>query len=148
MEGHAATQDATLFGLAYAAGPISVGFDSTSFGQNAAAATGTDSRMRVSASFNLGVAMVGAGYQTKETFAGVADKQMMVGVSVPMGAITVGATYAVRDNDVATADATGYELGANYAFSKRTNLQTAYLSQSVNKAADATTLRVRLMHAF
>jgi len=149
MEGHAATQDATLFGLAYAAGPISVGFDSTSFGQNAAAAaTGTDSRMRVSASFNLGVAMVGAGYQTKETFTGVADKQMMVGVSVPMGAITVGATYAVRDNDVDTADATGYELGANYAFSKRTNLQTAYLSQSVNKGADATTIRVRLMHAF
>jgi len=65
-----------------------------------------------------------------------------------MGAITLGATYASRDNDSNAVDATGYELGANYAFSKRTNLQTAYLSQSVNKGADATTLRVRLMHSF
>lgn len=152
MEGHAATQDATLFGLAYAAGPISIGFDSTSFGKNnfvdTATVKGTDSRIRVSASLNLGVAMVGAGYQTKEMLDGKADKQMMVGVSAPLGAITVGATYAVRDHDDAAIDATGYELGANYAFSKRTNLQTAYLSQSVNKAADATTLRVRLMHSF
>jgi len=148
MQAAAATQDATLIGLAYAAGPISVGLDQTNFGRNAAAATATDTRTRVSASYDLGVARIGAGYQTKETYAGVADNQMMVGVSVPMGAITLGATYASRDNDSNAVDATGYELGANYAFSKRTNLQTAYLSQSVNKGADATTLRVRLMHSF
>ena len=148
MQSAAATTDATLVGLAYAAGPISFGLDHTAFGQNAAAASSTDSRTRVSASYNLGVARIGAGYQTMETFAGVADNQMMVGVSVPMGAITLGATYASRDNDNNAVDATGYELGANYAFSKRTNLQTAYLSQSINKGADATTLRVRLMHAF
>lgn len=149
LEGHAATQDAKLVGLSYAAGPVSVGVDYTAFGQNAAAAaTGVDMRVRASASLNLGVANIGAGYQTKETFTGVKDTQMMVGVSAPLGKVTVGATYAVRDNDVATVDATGYELGANYAFSKRTNLQTAYRSQSINKGADATTLRVRLMHAF
>jgi predicted porin len=148
MQAAAATTDATLVGLAYAAGPISFGLDQTAFGRNAAAATSTESRTRVSASYNLGVATVGAGYQTRETFAGVADNQMMVGVSVPMGAITLGATYATRDNDVNTSDADGYELGANYAFSKRTNLQTAYLSQSINNGADATTLRVRLMHSF
>jgi predicted porin len=148
MQSAAATQDATLIGLAYAAGPISVGLDQTNFGRNAAAATATDTRTRVSASYDLGVARIGAGYQTKETYAGVADNQMMVGVSVPMGAITLGATYASRDNDSNAVDATGYELGANYAFSKRTNLQTAYQSLSVNKGADATTLRVRLMHSF
>jgi len=148
MQAAAATQDATLIGLAYAAGPISVGLDQTTFGRNAAAATATDTRTRVSASYDLGVARIGFGYQTKETYASVADNQMMVGVSVPMGAITLGATYASRDNDNNAVDATGYELGANYAFSKRTNLQTAYLSQSVNKGEDATTLRVRLMHSF
>jgi predicted porin len=73
---------------------------------------------------------------------------MMFGVSVPMGAITLGATYASKDSDNNAVDATGWELGANYAFSKRTNLQTAYLSQSINDGADATHLRVRLMHSF
>jgi predicted porin len=149
MQAAAPTMDATLVGLAYAAGPISFGLDHTAFGQNAvAAAVATDARTRVSASYNLGVATVGAGYQTKETVSGVADNQMMVGVSVPMGAITLGATYATRDNDVNTSDADGYELGVNYAFSKRTNLQTAYRSQSINSGADATDLRVRLMHSF
>jgi hypothetical protein len=148
MQSAAATQDATLIGLAYAAGPISIGLDHTAFGQNAAAATATDSRTRVSASYNLGVATVGAGYQTKETYAGLGDTQMMFGVSVPMGAITLGATYASKDSDNNAVDATGWELGANYAFSKRTNLQTAYLIQSINDGADATHLRVRLMHSF
>lgn len=144
----AATADATLVRVAYAAGPVSAMLDHTAFGQNAAAAASTDSRTRVSASYDLGVAKLGVGYQTKETFTRVADTQMMVGVSVPMGAITLGATYASKDSDNNAVDATGYELGANYAFSKRTNLQTAYLSQSINDGEDATTLRVRLMHSF
>ena len=150
LQSAAATQDATLVGLAYAAGPISAGLDHTAYGQNAAAATATDSRTRVSASYNLGVATVGAGYQTKETYAGVADNQMMVGVSVPMGAITLGATYASRDNDSNALDASGYEFGMNYAFSKRTNMQVAYRSLELDAAGSnaATDLRVRLMHSF
>ena len=148
MQSAAATTDATLVGLAYAAGAISVGLDQTAFGQNAAAA-GTDSRTRFSASYDLGAAKVGFGYQTKETFAGVADDQMMVGVSVPMGAITLGATYATKDSDNDAADASGYEVGMNYAFSKRTNMQVAYRSQELDAASSAATdLRVRLMHSF
>jgi len=147
MQSAAATTDATLVGLAYAAGPISAGLDHTTFGKNAAAA-GTDSRTRVSASYNLGVATVGAGYQTKETFAGVSDNQMMVGVSVPMGAITLGATYATKDSDTDAADASGYEVGMNYAFSKRTNLQISYQSIGLDAGNDATAMRARLMHSF
>jgi predicted porin len=149
MQSAAVTQDATLIGLAYAKGPISAGLDITNFGRNGAADTGTDSRTRLSASYDLGVAKLGFGYQTKETFAGVADKQTMVGVSVPMGAITLGATFASRNNDDNTKDADGYEIGANYAFSKRTNLQAAYLSQKEDVSGmEATTMRVRLMHSF
>jgi predicted porin len=149
MQAAAATQDATLFGLAYAAGPISVGLDQTNFGRNAAAATATDTRTRVSASYDLGVARIGAGYQTKETYAGVADTQMMFGVTVPMGAITLGANYATRDNDNNALDASGYEVGGSYAFSKRTALAAYYMSQELDAAANATTqLRVRLIHSF
>jgi predicted porin len=148
MQAAAATIDATSVGLAYAAGPISFGLDHAAFGRNAAAATAPDSRTRMSASYNLGVATVGAGYQTKETFAGISDKQMMVGVSIPMGAITLGATYATKDSDTNAADASGHELGMNYAFSKRTNMQVAYQSIGLDAGNDATAFRVRLMHSF
>jgi predicted porin len=148
MQAAAATQDATLIGLAYAAGPISIGLDHTAFGQNAAAATATDSRTRVSASYNLGVATVGAGYQTKETYAGLGDTQMMFGVSMPLGAVTLGATYATKDSDTNAADASGYEVGMNYAFSKRTNLQISYQSIGLDAGNDATYTRARLMHSF
>jgi predicted porin len=148
LEAAAATQDATVFALNYANGPLSLGVDTTSFGQNASASTGTDSRLRMSVSYDLGVAKVGAGVQTKKTYAGVKDSQTMVGVSMPVAAWTLGATYAVRNNDVATADAKGWELGANYAFSKRTAVQIATRNLSINGAASATASRVRLMHSF
>jgi predicted porin len=148
MQTAATTQDATLIGLAYAKGPISAGLDITNFGRNGANSSAADTRTRLSVSYDLGTAKVGFGYQTKEDVSGVNDSQTMVGVSVPMGAITLGATYAKRDNDSNASDANGYEIGANYAFSKRTNLQAAYLSQSKNNGADATTMRVRLMHSF
>lgn len=140
-------QDATVVGVAYNAGPLAVNADFTAFGKNAAAA-GTDDRTRLSASYDLGVAKLGAGFQAKKDLAGAKDKQYMFGVSVPMGAITLGATYAKRDAAADANDATGYELGANYAFSKRTNLQAAYLSQKIKGASAATTFRVRLMHSF
>jgi predicted porin len=148
LQAASALQDATVVGVAYGAGPLAVNADFTSFGRNAAAATSTDSRTRLSASYDLGVAKLGAGFQTKETFAGLKDKQYMFGVSVPMGAITLGATYAKRDAAANADDATGFEVGANYAFSKRTNLQTAYQSQKKEGASAATSFRVRLMHSF
>lgn len=147
LQAASALQDATVVGVAYNAGPLAVNADFTAFGKNAATA-GTDDRTRLSASYDLGVAKLGAGFQAKKDLAGAKDKQYMFGVSVPMGAITLGATYAKRDAAADTSDATGYELGANYAFSKRTNLQAAYLSQKIKGASAATTFRVRLMHSF
>jgi len=144
----ATTQDATVVGLNYANGPLSVGIDATSFGQNAAANTTTDARTRMSVSYDLGVVKVGAGLQTKKTYANVKDSQTMLGVSMPAGAWTLGATYAVRNNDVATSDAKGWELGANYAFSKRTALQVATRNLKVNGGTAETATRARLMHSF
>jgi len=148
LQAAATTQDATVVAVNYNAGPLSAGIDTSSFGQNASASTGTDSRVRMSASYDLGVAKVGVGYQTKKTYAGVKDTQTMVGFSMPAGAWTLGATYAVRNNDVNTSDAKGWELGANYAFSKRTAVQIATRDLSINGAASATATRVRLLHSF
>ena len=65
-----------------------------------------------------------------------------------MGAITLGATYATKDSDNDAADASGYEVGVNYGFSKRTNLQVSYQSIGLDAGDDATAMRVRLMHSF
>lgn len=156
----AGTQDATAVGVAYNAGPLAVNADFTSFGVNSvafpagtAAATVAqgfaDSRTRISASYDLGMAKLGFGFQTKESTTNIKDKQMMLGVSVPMGAITLGATYATRNNDVDALDAKGFELGANYALSKRTAVQAAYISQKMDQGgAKATNFRVRVLHSF
>ena len=153
LESTAATQDATLVGLNYAAGPLAAALDYTAFGLNGAA-SGVDNRTRLSASYDLGVVKLGAGYQTKNyspTATASDSKQYMLGISAPVGAaLTVGATYAKKTlNNVAGSDARGYELGANYALSKRTGVQVAYLNTKVDSDANsATTFRVRLMHSF
>ena len=56
LQAASALQDATVVGVAYGAGPLAVNADFTSFGRNAAAATSTESRTRLSASSALGVA--------------------------------------------------------------------------------------------
>ncbi|MFM6986487.1 MAG: porin [Hydrogenophaga sp.] len=162
LQNAALTLDGTVVGVTYDAGPLSVGADYTSFGKNSAVPTApalgvTKSRVRVSASYNLGVATVGAGYQTKDNTAGGADnEQWMLGVSAPLGAITVGATMAHHDGGngfgLDGVEVKSYELGANYAFSKRTSLQAAYQSMDVDvngaHGSKDTAFRVRLMHAF
>jgi len=70
-------------------------------------------------------------------------------LSAPVGsALTVGATY-VRNTADALNTITAYELGANYALSKRTGIQAAYQHISEDTVAgSATTFRVRLLHSF
>ena len=116
----------------------------------AAATKAVDSRTRVSASYNLGVATVGLGYQVKSyvTAANADNKQMTYGVSVPMGALTLGAVYASSKDDGAATKKTGNEFGVNYAFSQRTSLQVARASWKTTGAAADTLLRARLLHSF
>lgn len=151
MESTAGTQDATLVGVNYAAGPIAAAADYTKFGLNAATVTNFDKRTRLSASYDLGVAKLGAGYESVKTLAAAnnSETQYLVGVSAPVGkALTVGLNYA-RNTADAAATITAYELGANYALSKRTGVQAAYQSISEdNVAGRATALRVRLLHSF
>jgi predicted porin len=150
MEKAATTTDATTIGARYAAGPIAAAFDVTGAGQNSAAAANVKSRMRVSASYDLGVAKLGFGYQTRKTFEAGAqnNKQMIVGVSAPVGPVTVGFNYATRKEAGATASTKGTDLGVKYDLSKRTYV--AFHLQNVKLATTAKTskYRVQLAHAF
>jgi hypothetical protein len=106
-----------------------------------------DQRTRISASYDLGMAKIGVGYQVK-SFQATADdnKQTVFGVSVPMGALTLGAVAATQK--AGTTDKSGSEFGLNYAMSKRTNLRIATQSyKSGSDAADRTS-QIRLMHSF
>jgi len=144
----ATTQDATLFGVNYANGPLTAALDVTSYGANALTA-GADSRTRVSANYNLGTVILGAGYQTAKTIAGVAKKETAFGVSAPFGAFNVGAVYATSKTDGVAGNNTGYDLAVQYNLSKRTYV--AFQAQSTKAAgatASATNNRVQLAHSF
>jgi Gram-negative porin len=145
----ATTQDASLIGFNYANGPLSAALDVTNYGANAATGTLADSRTRVSANYNLGVAILGAGYQTAKTTAGVAKKETAFGVSAPFGAFNVGAVYATSKTDGVAGNNTGYDLAVQYNLSKRTYV--AFQAQSTKAAgatASATNNRVQLAHSF
>jgi len=115
----------------------------------AAAQSGApDKRFRISGSYDLGMAKLGAGYQTKDNVAGVNNKQYILGVSAPFGPVTVGANY-VRNKQENGTTIKGYELGADYALSKRTSVEMAYQNiEETTVAGDATAFRIRLMHKF
>jgi len=154
MQSTAATQDATQVGLTYGAGPVAVAADYTSFGLNAVA-VGADNRLRISGSYNLGVARVGLGYENRKTTAVVnnGSHDWLIGVSAPLGATTVGLNYARRSVDGVDQDASGLDLGVKYDLSKRTYVAFHYQKDTAGAAAgviqgEIKKYRVQLSHAF
>jgi hypothetical protein len=162
---------ATAVGIRYAAGPLTVDADKTDFKVNGAvnAAAGTaanglavaaaadaypqiSDRTRISAGYNLGVARVGFGYEsrTHKTSATASKKatDTIMGVSVPMGAITLGATYGTSKLAGEANKASGTEFGAKYDFSKRTALTAQMGSFKKADTSKQSITRVRLDHTF
>jgi len=99
------------------------------------------------ASYDLGIAKVGIGYQTtnvvKRTGSTTADPKgtTVVSASVPMGAASFGILYGTRGNNSTTTTSTAVTqaaLGVNYSLSKRTSLYAMYNDINVGKATTAT----------
>ena len=120
-------------------------------------------RTRLSASYDLGSAVIGAGYQTrKSTTAGLAtgafesgtNKQTIIGVAMPVGALTVGLNYATNKNaDDIGANGKGLsnkgtDIGVSYALSKRTALYAQMQRVTVGTAEATTTTRFKLKTSF
>jgi len=162
MDSTTALQDGVVYGAKYANGPLSVSVDSTQYGNNALAA-GTAravNRTRISANYNLGVAVVGAGYEardakTSSTASALTTKDTVISVNVPAGSYDFAAAYATSKTDGNTYTVTGYDLAARYNFSKRTyaalqyqsvkgvNLNVAYAAANEGKIT-----RLQLSHSF
>lgn len=156
MQDTSATQDATQVGVTYGAGPVAAAADYVVWGQNAAAATSIDNRFRISGSYDLGVAKLGAGYEKRKMRTANTDSaDLLLGVAVPLGQTTIGLNWARRTGDAATfaQDASGYDVGVKYDLSKRTYVAFAYQNVTSNAAAGVTQdtakkYRIQLSHAF
>jgi len=114
-------------------------------------------RTRLSASYDLGSAVIGAGYQTrKSTTAGLAtgaldagtNKQTIIGVAMPVGALTVGLNYATNKNSTESVSNKGTDIGVSYALSKRTALYAQMQRVTVGTAEATTTTRFKLKTSF
>ena len=147
-----ATADSVLVRASYSAGPLTAMADMTQYDKNAMTAVSAstpDDRLRMSASYDLGVMKIGAGYEKGTSTAATnnVNKQTMVGASVPLGAFTMGAVFSNNKLQGGTS-IKGAEVGVNYALSKRTSLNA--LTGSFDKAtgAEQSITRIRMDHTF
>jgi predicted porin len=127
--------------VSYANGPLSVGAGTE---QNR---TG-DKATALIATYNMGVATIGAGYGIVDTVAATADrKSYNVMATVPMGSVTLKAGYGQSKLDGAAASVKKTGIGADYALSKRTTLYTSY-GRDAALATDKTGFDFGIRHSF
>jgi len=133
----------------YAAGPLAVGFNTTSY--EAAVYGQKDNKIRVTASYDLGVAKIAFGNQKGYVTAGDKDDRSVYGVSIPMGAMTAAVGYASIDTTTSgvVAKTTGTSINLKYALSKRTSLSYDGLNVATDIAGNPTSFnRLVLAHTF
>ena len=132
-----------VVGATYANGPLAAGLQVKSNSDAAVGAVKNNTEAFVT--YDLGMAKLGLGYDSKNTFASgvaaadAAKAATSFGVSVPMGALTVGANYAVR------GDAKVTEFAAKYDLSNRTSVRISSGKQNVDTN---TQNRFAVVHTF
>ena len=135
------TNAGNTYGATYSMNAISAAFDYT----DAALAK----RTRVSGSYDLGVAKLGAGYQTRKfTGATSTNKQTVLGVSAPYGAFTFGLNYSTNKQSTANISNKGTDVGVSYALSKRTNVYAQMQSVTIGTGDASKTTRVKMVTSF
>ena len=112
--------EVVVLGVNYASGPLAAGFAL----KNTNGGVAVKNNYEAFATYDLGVAKVGFGLDTKNN--GLAKTAWSMGVAAPLGAVTVGVNYAKRDT------AKVWEAVAKYDLSKRTNLNASFGKQSVD----------------
>jgi len=151
-------RERSVLNLGYANGPVSLAYVQVKNGGNTLAAypsaaaiatTGNNVNLKqdfVGASYDLGVAKVGA-FNSKTKLAGATiGDQTGVTATAPMGAFTLLAGY-VKDKKKATNADTRTAFGVNYALSKRTTLGADVFKAEAG-ANTGTGFTVRVGHTF
>ena len=133
-----------VYGATYSMNAISAALDLTD--------TATAKRTRVSGSYDLGVAKLGAGYQTRKAKGAGSvygtNKQTVLGVSAPYGAFTFGLNYSTNKQSTANISNKGTDVGVSYALSKRTNVYAQMQSVTIGTGDASKTTRVKMVTSF
>ena len=120
--------------LDYAAGALAVNAGYRAYDNTVDSSTSSsNTRNRASASYDLGVAKIGLGYESTQYMFGNSKTDSLLGVNVPMGALSLGVQAAQTSTSGNTSADTnynrnGYLLGANYNLSKQTYVAAHYYS--------------------
>ena len=123
------TQDTTYgLGLSYSTGPFMVGIAGEQIESEAGsplATTSKETNYGIGGTYDFTAAKVYANYLVSDVDGSAGkDKEANVGVKVPFGAASLVAE--VGYNDGHGYDGIDYNVGANYAFSKRTDAYVRY----------------------
>lgn len=136
------TKSASL-ALVYAAGPVKVAGRYINSKNDTWTGGTTKNSFDLGASYDLGMAKLGLGYDSKRRGKGNSDKAAVTAsISAPVGPVTFGLNYGKRD----TSDFT--EASVKYALSKRSSV---YLDYGKAKLADKTSnsqYNLVLVHSF
>jgi hypothetical protein len=119
------------------------------------ATSNSKTRNRAALSYDLGIAKVSAGYeQTATTYgATTTDTVYTVATAVPNSALSLSASFGTRakaGNAASTDDTTysGSIYAASYALSKRTSLNTTYLTNQGTSTTNPNFFIATINHSF
>jgi predicted porin len=153
--GTAYFQSSWTAGVTYAAGPLAAKLDTTSYNRNGdtdLTSNSAQSRYRLSAAYDFGVARLSGGYSRKSSSGDKIDYETLIGVKVPFGAVTAGLDYATASTDTAgvkSGERQGYSLGVSYDLSKRTSVSASYLNWDTKGVDGSNTgFRTFISHSF
>jgi predicted porin len=157
LDGNATGAKTYVLTTTYAAGPVAAGL-AYKKPKIAPAAGSQGYNLEAFATYDMGVAKFGFGFDGKRTGTGIATNvpneksAVSLGVSAPVGPMVLGVNYAKRDVNKL------WEAVAMYNFSKRTALTASFGKQTVvtGPGASANPLttdkfgqnRIRLQHTF
>ena len=121
--------------VGYAAGALVVdaGYRSYDNGQ-ASSTSNANTRNRASASYDLGVAKIGLGYEATQYMYGNSKTDSLLGLNVPLGGALSFGTQVAQVSTSGNASAAsnynrnGYLVGMNYSLSKQTYVAAHYYS--------------------
>ena len=117
--------------LGYKAGALAADVGYRAYdGQLASTTASASQKTRASASYDLGVAKIGAGIDSTTYTAGNVYTETLAGITIPVGSLTLGAQFGqVGTTGYTTnSDQTGSIYGAKYTLSKRTYMVAQYYS--------------------
>ena len=137
-----ATKSAVL-GVKYAAGPLSIGGRVVNSKNDAFTSGITKTSFDFGANYDLGIAKLGLGYDSKRRGKADTDKAaVVVGVAVPMGPVSLGLNYMKRDA------ASIIDLGLNYSLSKRSSVYVDFGQHKSNAGDSSNQYNIVLVHNF